>query len=190
VEHLEKLVEKSDPEAMYAMGLLYSLGIGVSLDNKLAEHYFTLGSEIDFSKSQYELYRMYYRQKGEAMRDKAVHELALAANTGHLEAQLLMGYAYKNGTLFTKDQELANVWFKKAASHNNPDALYELGLAYNFGYGVEKDQDAAMAFFQKAKDLGHPLSTLFFSYQSYDSDQFNKDVNELHFPDIGINVTE
>jgi TPR repeat protein len=118
------------------------------------------------------------------MQERAAQMLSLAANNGHLEAELLMGYAYKNGTLFNKDQKLANVWFKKAASHNNPDALYELGLSYNFGYGVEKDQKEAVTFFQKAKDLGHHLSTLFFSYQNYVSDQFNKDVDAIDWPHV------
>jgi TPR repeat protein len=107
------------------------------------------------------------------MLDKIVKMLSLAANNGHLDAQLAMGYAYKKGTIFDKDQMLANVWFTKAASHNNPDAIYELGLMSNFGLKVEKDQEKAIELFQKAKDLGHPLSTLFFSYQSYVSDQFD-----------------
>jgi TPR repeat protein len=183
VEQLEKLLEKS-PEAMYAMGLLLSLGIGLSLNNKKAEHYFTLASDKDSVKSQYELYRIYKRQKGGAMQEKAAQMLTIAANNGHLDAQLLMGYAYKNGTFFSKDQKLANVWFKKAASHNNPDALYELGLTYNFGYGVEKDQKEAFDFFQKAKDLGHPLATLFFSYLNYVSEQFNLNVNTINLPQV------
>ena len=55
-----------------------------------------------------------------------------------------------------KDLKTALKWYKKAAAHNNADALYRLGLAYKNGDGDEPvDYAKMMHFFAKSAELGH-----------------------------------
>lgn len=74
-----------------------------------------------------------------------------AAQLGHNDAILAMGYFYLNGQGVEKDIELAEYWYKKAARCGNPRAMFSLGwmaydaLAYSQAY----------LWFRRASHKGH-----------------------------------
>lgn len=52
------------------------------------------------------------------------------AQKGHVEAQVFVGLAYKNGWGVRKDQHKAAMWFQIAAEGGNPSAQFFIGLNY------------------------------------------------------------
>jgi TPR repeat protein len=52
------------------------------------------------------------------------------AQQGHIEAQVFVGLAYKNGWGVEKDPLQASMWFQMAAEGGNPSAQFFVGLHY------------------------------------------------------------
>ena len=53
------------------------------------------------------------------------------------------------------DDKTAASWYRKAADHGNPDAMYNLAGMYLEGRGVPQSEAEAKRLLQKAAALGH-----------------------------------
>lgn len=75
-----------------------------------------------------------------------------AAERGHIQAMVQLAGIYLNGSTNQKD---ALVWYKKAASLGDRDALYQLGLLSETGVATKLDYADAMDYYQQASNKGN-----------------------------------
>ena len=93
--------------------------------------------------------------QGVKQNEKAAFALnAQAAEQGHHDAVLAMGWFYLNGVGVEKDHEKSWHWYRKSARQGDPRAMFSLGyLCYIEGNYVD-----ANAWFSRAFDSGHKRS--------------------------------
>ena len=79
------------------------------------------------------------------------------ANAGEVEAEYILGAAYRSGgpLLEQNDREAVN-WFRKAADQAFPKAQTQLGYAYATGKGVSQDFRESFRWYSKAAQQGDP----------------------------------
>ena len=88
------------------------------------------------------------------------HELLLEkhkifADQGKVDSQIYVATCYFEGMGVEQDIQEAFKYFKMAAEHNHPVALFKLGRCYKQGLGVDKDLDEAIKCYKLAADLGN-----------------------------------
>jgi len=78
----------------------------------------------------------------------------LAAEQGHAEAQLNLGYMYSKGRGVAQSDQDAVHWYRFSASQGYPKALLNLGILYKVGRGVPQSNEKAMSLFTEAAEKG------------------------------------
>lgn len=91
--------------------------------------------------------------KGKAFNDQKEYSKAMewyltAANQGHAQAQVMLGWYYKNGYGVEANTDKALEWYLKAAKQGYADAQYRVGAIYN----DKKEYTKAAKWYQKAAD--------------------------------------
>jgi hypothetical protein len=81
-------------------------------------------------------------------------ELIALAESGHVPAQMRLGYTYAFSKTVRTDYKEAVKWFSRAAEQNNPKAFLYLGRFFFSGTGVERDWIKSLIFFEQAIELG------------------------------------
>ena len=94
--------ESGDADSQYGMGLLYSEGIVVPMDDIQALHWFGWGVPMDEAE--------------------AMNWYLLAANNGVTAAQVSLGTMYQNGFSVAQDKVEALKWFTIAVRLGDDDA--------------------------------------------------------------------
>jgi TPR repeat protein len=79
-----------------------------------------------------------------------ISHLKSRAEAGDPAAELELGRAYESGTVVSKNDALAALWYRKAADHGDADAQNRLGLMYMIGNGVDRNKEAAVQWYRKA----------------------------------------
>jgi TPR repeat protein len=85
---------------------------------------------------------------------KAFPHLCFAAKHGYPHAQNLVGYCYDLGLGTRRDPKAAVHWYKKAATAEYDEAIYNLALCYSRGDGIRKNERKAFDLNQRAA-MGH-----------------------------------
>jgi hypothetical protein len=78
------------------------------------------------------------------------------ANSGDVQAQLVVGKMYSEGLGVTKNLGEAVNWYIKASLNDNSDAQYLLAQAYYFGVGISEDRNKAFVWYKRAASFGNP----------------------------------
>lgn len=81
-------------------------------------------------------------------------ELIALAESGHVPAQMRLGYTYAFSKTVRTDYKEAVKWFNRAAEQNNPKAVFYLGRFFFSGSGVERDWVKSLILFERAIELG------------------------------------
>jgi hypothetical protein len=81
-------------------------------------------------------------------------ELIALADSGHVSAQMRLGYTYAFSKTVRTDYKEAVKWFSRAAEQNNPKAFCYLGRFFFSGLGVKRDWTKSLIFFERAIGLG------------------------------------
>ena len=80
-----------------------------------------------------------------------------AADRGHRDAVLAMGWFYLNGVGVERDLARARRWYRDSARRGEVRAMFSLGqIAYE-----EHDYSEALTWFRRASDAGHHRSLYF-----------------------------
>jgi len=115
--------ESGDAKSQYGMGLLYSEGIVVPMDDAQALHWFGLAADQDHGKAQYKLGIMHANGWGVPMSEvDAMKWYKLAAENGVTAAQVSLGTMYQNGFSVEQDKVEALKWFTVAVRLGDDDA--------------------------------------------------------------------
>lgn len=79
---------------------------------------------------------------------------AEAAESGHHDAVLAMGWFYLNGEGVDKDIERAKKWYRRSARQGDRRAMFSLGQIAC----LERDFPEALIWFKRAAEAGHARS--------------------------------
>ncbi|KAJ1461382.1 hypothetical protein M885DRAFT_611658 [Pelagophyceae sp. CCMP2097] len=79
------------------------------------------------------------------------------ADEGNMEAQVELGYAYRDeGGTLKKNFKRAHHWFERAATQGYARAQLALGYCYDRGCGVKIDHKTAALWYRRAAEQGLP----------------------------------
>ena len=115
--------ESGDADCQYGMGLLYSEGIVVPMDDIQALTWFGLAAEQEHGEAQYKLGVMHANGWGVPMDEgEAMKWYGLASENGVTAAQVSLGTMYQNGFSVEQDKVEALKWFSIAVKLGDDDA--------------------------------------------------------------------
>ena len=115
--------ESGDADSQYGMGLLYSEGIVVPMDDIQALKWFGLAADQGHGEAQYKLGVMHANGWGVPMSEvEAMQWYQLAAENGVTAAQVSLGTMYQNGFSVEQDKIEALKWFTIAVKLGDADA--------------------------------------------------------------------
>jgi TPR repeat protein len=115
--------DSGDADSQYGMGLLYSEGIVVPMDDNEALKWFGLAAEQGHGDAQYKLGVMHANGWGVPMDEtEAMKWYKLAAENGVTAAQVSLGTMYQNGFSVEQDKVEALKWFSVAVKLGDNDA--------------------------------------------------------------------
>ncbi|MCA9000961.1 MAG: sel1 repeat family protein, partial [Planctomycetes bacterium] len=83
---------------------------------------------------------------------------AQAAELGHDESMVWMGYYCRFGIGMPRSLKRAFEWYKRAADAGNDAGMENLAVCYQHGEGVVQDLERAYEYRNQAAQLGHPVS--------------------------------
>jgi len=122
----QDLADAGDVGASYGMGLLYSNGFGVDMNDELALEYYRQAAEKGHAEAQFNLAVMHQNGWGVPASDEAANEwYRKAAEQGVTGAQVALGRYYAMDFLDTYDPVEAYKWFSLAEHLGDVDASYK-----------------------------------------------------------------
>ena len=154
---LKKKVDSGDMHYANSLGYAYEFGIGTSLSIKEAMKYYDMSAKHNNALGMTNLADLYIQ---EDKLKKAKPLLVKAAEKEYGYAQYLLAMNFFD--LYSENNKEALFWLERAASNDEPHALYQLGLYY-----VEKaDLAKSIQYYQRAAELnyGDALLELYYIY--------------------------
>ena len=154
---LKKKVDSGDMHYANSLGYAYEFGIGTSLNIKEAMKYYEMAAKQNNAIGMTNLADLYIQ---EDKLKKAKPLLVKAAEKEHGYAQYLLAmnfFYYKH-----ENNKEALHWLERAASNDEPYALYQLGLYY----AEKADLAKSIQYYQRAAELnsGDALLELYYIY--------------------------
>jgi uncharacterized protein len=146
--------DKGDAQAQYDIGLLYSNGMGVSRDDKIAFQWFHVAAAQGHVASITWLGVMY--ASGRGVQQDYIESMKWnkkAAELGSPHAQHNLGLMYYFGQAVPVNTSEAMRWFRQSAEQGFAKAQLSLGLMYK-GKGPQQNYAEAMKWFQSSADQG------------------------------------
>jgi TPR repeat protein len=153
----KSLADHGSQSAQYGLGELYSLGHGVSRDDREAAKWYERAASSGHVRAQSRLAAMYDEGRGVPRSlSKAMKWYRKAAQQGDPSAQLALGLIYGTGRGVPQNYLQAVKWYLLAAEQGNALAQNNLGLIYAGGYdAVPKDDVQALVWFNLAAKGGN-----------------------------------
>ena len=127
-----------------------SQGKGTDKDWGKALFYGEKAAEYGGATERYEAAMNYGYRSPSPNFEKAAFWFEKAAELGHTDAQVKIGYFYHTGKGVKQNYQKAFEWFLAAAECGNANAMNNIGDAYYNGCGVRQDFEKAFEWLQKA----------------------------------------
>jgi TPR repeat protein len=115
-------------------------------------------AELGTSSAQYALGALRRSEADDALDDASLVWLGLAAESGHVRAQLELGAALLEASNTPEEAAAAATWFRRAAEQGSARAMRNLGVARFVGRGVERDTAIAFRWFWLAERFGDEVA--------------------------------
>ena len=122
--------------------------------------------------------------------EQRISALVASAEAGDRESQFQLGLAYEAGDGVPYDEQLATLWFKRAAQQEHPDALLHYGDALYYGRGVSKDLPKSFAQYLRGANLGNlgcqfAVGFAYFNGEGVETDEKLAEMWYLRAADLG-----
>jgi TPR repeat protein len=131
-----------DPDAQFNLAQAYKLGRGVTADLKLAQDWYRKAAEQGHEQAQANLGLILYQNGNRA---GAMPWLQKAAERGEPRAEYVLGAAYFNGELVTRDWPRAYALMTRAAAAGLPQATTSLAQMDRYLSLAQRQQGIALA---------------------------------------------
>lgn len=162
------MAERGDPDALFALAVMYELGSGFKKNPVEAARLFQRAADGGHLPSKVQLGLMY--QTGTGVPRDASRALALfdaAAQGGDAEGQFRLAIASVYGLGVVKDPVSARRWLAAAANGGHQEAQLMLGIMMQAGTGGAKNEFSARRWLRQAasgsdaemKRKAHELAT-------------------------------
>ena len=154
----EKAIElytlaSEEPEALYALGLLYCNGNGVVQDFSKSKTFLEKSSSLGLADASDTLALLARDGIGEIQDLQLSHQWTLkAAAQGKPSAMLRCARQYEKGEGVKSDIRKAFRWRLRAAEAGHPEAQHLVGFSYYIGKGVDPDPVASFAWLHLAAE--------------------------------------
>ena len=154
---LKNKVDSGDMHYANSLGYAYEFGIGTSLNIKEAMKYYEMSAKQNNAIGITNLADLYIQEN---KLKKAKPLLVKAAEKEYGYAQYLLAMNFFD--LYSDNNKEALFWLERAASNDEPHALYQLGLYY----GEKADLAKSIQYYQRAAELnyGDALLELYYIY--------------------------
>lgn len=156
---LEQEAETGNVLAIYDLGRIYSLGLGVEKNSDAADGYYVKAfagfKQVESSKpwkyTEYRIGKMHAAGQGtDQDYQKAAEWFQLSAEKKYKYAQYSLGALYHRGQGVDQNFDKAFEFYLKSAKQGFPYADFELAKMYWEGIGTEKDETKLRQHFQRA----------------------------------------
>lgn len=153
--------DKIYPHPLYDIGKWYETKqetLDVSMDEEYSFDVYMKGAKLGDPNCQYRVAKCY--ENGELKRSrnmkKAVHWYKLAAENGHVDAQMILFGLYSTGipNVLERDLSKSYYWALRAGIKCNPRASLYLGAYSREGLGVEKDLLLSLWWYMISATMG------------------------------------
>ena len=153
----QKAIEQDYTVAMVDLGLCYSNGGCLPLDDIKAAELFRQAAEAGDERGQYFLSDEYLQGDGVEQNDvEAFNWSQKSAEQGFPPAMNQLGEYYFYGIGTDQNFEKAVEWLQKAHYEGNHcSAQYLLGVCHELGYGVEQSYGYALHLYHISSEQGH-----------------------------------
>jgi len=146
---------KTNPVALYCLGICYRAGFGVSKNDESAFKYLKLSADQGYLKAQYDLSILYEKGQGvEQSNEKAFEGYKLIADQGHAESQNVLAIFYSSGFGTEVNIEKSIAYYKLSADQGNYYAQYNLAMRYAKGVVLSQNYTQAFNYFKLSADQG------------------------------------
>ena len=154
---LKKKVDSGDMHYANSLGYAYEFGIGTSLNIKEAMKYYEMVAKQNNALGMTNLADLYI-QEDKLKKAKPLLVKAAEKESGYAQYLLAMNFF----DLYSENNKEALFWLERAASNDEPHALYQLGLYY----GEKADLAKSIQYYQRAAELnyGDALLELYYIY--------------------------
>jgi hypothetical protein len=123
MRELEPIAREGNPEAAYAVGVMYEEGAGVLQNYSLAEEFLRSAAQNGHLEAKVRLaFHLAEKRKGADRAGEAADWFESAARQGHAVAQLNLALIYANGFSRPQDRRLAHMWANLAAANGSKKA--------------------------------------------------------------------
>jgi TPR repeat protein len=152
LEYLKRALNRNEPEAFRAMGMLLLQGQGgMERDVAGAEKYLVKAVELGDNRASCVL-GLAYASQGRAT--DALDMVTRGADAGDVQAQAILGEWYRSGTNVPMDHKKAFYWTEKAAAREYTDAEVRLADMLKDGEGCTPNLAEAYKWYQAAAEDG------------------------------------
>jgi len=155
-----KYAQLGNGQAMNGLAMLYSQGIGVSVDYATALGWFEQATQHGYSKAWYNLGSMYRIGLGTKLDLFKAYDCykkgAILDDPHSLYGQ---GYMLYKGLGCSQSYERSFEFFSRGAAKRDVGAMYMLGLCYRNGYGTAQNLDSAKYWLDKSSRRGYLQAT-------------------------------
>ena len=152
---LKKKVDSGDMHYANSLGYAYEFGIGTSLNIKEAMKYYEMAAKQNNAIGMTNLADLYI-QENKLKKAKPLLVKAAEKEYGYAQYLLAMNFFYYKH----ENNEEALHWLERAASNDEPYALYQLGLYYSEANDLAK----AIKYYQRAAELNNADAALELGY--------------------------
>jgi TPR repeat protein len=156
LKYYQYAAEKNDNHAQFRLGVMYSMGKGVTQNYAVAMKWYLKSANQGNVYAQYNIGNMY--EKGQGVKQdysEANKWYQKAAEQGDTSAQYNLGVNYYIGNGVTQNYTEALNWWLKAAKSGDADSQNNVGTMYQNGLGVKQDYSEALKWYTKASEQGH-----------------------------------
>lgn len=152
---LKKKVDSGDIHYANSLGYAYEFGIGTPLNIKEAMKYYEMAAKQNNALGMTNLADLYI-QEDKLKKAKPLLVKAAKKESGYAQYLLAMNFF----DLYSENNKEALFWLERAASNDEPYALYQLGLYYSEANDLAK----AIKYYQRAAELNNADALLELSY--------------------------
>ena len=153
-ELYEVAAEQGEPNARFALGIMYETGKGVDQSIERANEYYETAARQGHGQAMFNIGNAYYNGRGVDLSfTKASAFWKIGAEQGHVNAQGNMGNLHYSGDGIEKCQDKANMYWEMAAKQGDTQSQYNLGEYY---YNTKNPGEAIRYFFMAAEQNHAP----------------------------------
>lgn len=154
ISELQLKANNGDTQASFDLALCYGKGENVDKNTELSLDWHKKSAEQGHVIAQFSLGLYYFLGVNEKLTNLLTNKWAMSFHKGrNVESAIDLAFSQAfSKKLSAANDNLAFIWFKKAAEQNHAQSSYWLGQCYQNGWGTEENDELAFECFKKSTE--------------------------------------